>query len=92
MKIRHHGFLANRFRKEKLALCRQLLHVVDKEASLEPDGSEFDDAPFATDKIRACRCPACGKKRLVIVEQIPKVANKTGLANSSRAPPTLRVA
>lgn len=36
MKIRHYGFLANRCRQEKLALCRRLLGV--KPAADEPKG------------------------------------------------------
>jgi Putative transposase len=38
-RIRHFGFLANRFRKEKLALCRQLLATPANE--LLPNAAQF---------------------------------------------------
>ena len=43
MKIRHYGLLANRRRREKLASCRQLLHV-DDEAEIPEVDSGADDS------------------------------------------------
>ena len=43
MRIRHYGFLDNRFRKEKLALCRELLGVsVNGEADDELDDAQSE--------------------------------------------------
>jgi hypothetical protein len=49
VRIRHFGFLANRFRAERIVLCRQLLGQSVSERVLAPpaDGSEW-------------RCPRCG--------------------------------
>jgi hypothetical protein len=52
-RIRHYGFLANRHRADKLALCRRLLTV----PASEPDPSPTEDAA-AMD--RSHRCPCCG--------------------------------
>ena len=89
MKIRHYGFLANRFRREKLALCRQLLHVVDNAEIPEADRS--DDSPSPTDEARTCRCPVCGKGSMLLVEEIPAEPRVEHEA-TSRAPPMQRVA
>jgi hypothetical protein len=49
VRIRHFGFLANRFRIERLALCRQLLGCIVSEAALTSPA----DAP-------TWHCPRCG--------------------------------
>ena len=50
VRIRHFGFLANCFRTERLALCRQLLHVAPPESpSLAPAASTS-----------TWHCPRCG--------------------------------
>jgi hypothetical protein len=56
-RIRHFGFLANRHRAEKLALCRKLL------AAASPATATADDAmtPHPFD-----RCPCCGGAMLVL--------------------------
>ncbi len=55
VRIRHFGFLANRFRADRLALCRQLLPQVVSEITLTPstDASSW-------------RCPRCGAPMRVI--------------------------
>jgi Putative transposase len=50
VRIRHFGFLANCFRRERLSLCRQLLEAVPPEP-----------IPLATPESTAkWRCPRCG--------------------------------
>ncbi len=63
VRIRHYGFLANRCRREKLALCRQLLNPGSRSPSLDtlpPNGTE----PFEL-------CPACQKGRMVVLLKLP---------------------
>ena len=55
VRIRHFGFLANRFRADRLALCRQLLPQVVSEITLTP-------SPDAS----SWRCPRCGAPMRVI--------------------------
>jgi Putative transposase len=54
-RIRHYGFLANRRRAEKLALCRMLLAVADSDASLGDSRERQRLADHAHDS-----CPCCG--------------------------------
>jgi hypothetical protein len=68
VRIRHYGFLANRHRHEKLALCRRLLDVspnTDGEAAVSVQQSDSADEPVV-------RCPACGEGRMIIIEVVEK--------------------
>ncbi len=62
MKIRHYGFLSNRYRKEKLELCRRLLQDANSEPACieERDHDENDDATE--------RCPVCKIGRMLLIE------------------------
>jgi hypothetical protein len=64
-RIRHYGFLGNRHRTEKLALCRQLLSAA---AAAPPDnGDEAWRARFDTFDT----CPCCGG-RMEVVGPLPR--------------------
>ena len=72
MKIRHYGFLANRFRAAKRELCRRLLHVPT--ATVEDGAASIpgEALPFGDAEPRAPRCPHCGEGRLhVVLELLP---------------------
>ena len=58
MRIRHQGFLANRCRKERIELCRELLDAA------QPAASPASDHDVAHD-VSAPRCPVCKKGQLV---------------------------
>ena len=70
-RIRHYGFLANRHRADKLALCRKLLG----ERALAPVRDRTDCRELAID-----RCPCCGGR----MEQVGVVL-RTAAVNSSTA-------
>ena len=69
VRIRHYGLLANRHRREKLALCRELLGAAatsggeDAEPRARPEGS------CPVEPTRAC--PVCGAGRLVVIAELP---------------------
>ena len=64
VRIRHYGFLANRLRQEKLALCKRLLG--DRHDRLTPSGSpgesELDQGPGPE------ICRVCQSGRMIVVE------------------------
>jgi hypothetical protein len=64
VRIRHFGFLANRNRKEKLALCRSLLPVRKTAPAMSANSSCVDDSAPAEQVTRLC--PACKTGRLII--------------------------
>ena len=56
VRIRHFGFLSNRFRASQLALCRQLLAIAD--SKLESSHSEQSPSTW--------HCPHCGAAMVVV--------------------------
>jgi Putative transposase/Transposase zinc-binding domain len=57
-RIRYYGFLANRYREQKLALCRQLLHMPPWEPGKEPKKDYRDRYEELTgNSLRTC--PVC---------------------------------
>jgi Putative transposase len=68
VRIRHFGFLANRNRKEKLALCRSLLPIRKTAPAMSVNSCDDDSAP-AEQVIRLC--PVCKTGRLIIQALTP---------------------
>jgi hypothetical protein len=70
--IRHFGFLANRKRKDKLALCHSLLPApqVVIEASADSPGSRDS----STEEQLSRRCPVCHAGRLILIQYLTAAA------------------
>lgn len=69
VRIRQFGFLANRVRKEKLALCRSLLNAPSPVTN--PTTPAASDADSKGPDPESHRCPICKLGRLVLAEVIP---------------------
>jgi hypothetical protein len=69
MRIRYYGFLANRNRKEKIALCRRLLGLEEKPSICASEAlqHESDDSSDVDD---LTLCPVCKKGHMLIAERI----------------------
>jgi len=71
-RIRYYGFLSNRHREEKLALCRQLLGTpsVDLETALGhlPSDYDFDELYEKLTGSSLRQCPICRQGRMIVVE------------------------
>ena len=68
-RIRQYGFLANRFKSEKLALCRRLLaEGIDPGEGYGKNKKEEQDRN--SDAIHQVHCPACGQGRMQWVMDI----------------------
>lgn len=66
MRIRHFGFMANRFRREQLARCRELLGMQSPEL---PEASEVPPAEHTVPpalELGEATCSACGRGKLHI--------------------------
>lgn len=59
VRIRQFGFLANRFRKRRLELCRALLTAPSPAAPVAGDGTKVAEPE---------RCPICKLGRLLVIE------------------------
>jgi Putative transposase len=72
MRIRHYGIQANRHRREKLALCRQLL---SSETTAESESSgetrQRRESPSSITPTRVC--PVCGSGRMILIQKLPPV-------------------
>lgn len=78
MKIRHYGILSNRHRRTKLVRCKELPGVLEEPQSAKP-GETWRALLLRITGIDLTVCPACGKGRIRVVEQLPPI--------SSRGPP-----
>jgi hypothetical protein len=78
VRIRHFGFLANRCREEKLALCRAILKSPALDlprgeavlATKTGDDEGHDETCLVKEPPRVC--PVCGVGRMIVVEVIPR--------------------
>ena len=61
VRIRYYGFLANRFRRQRLARCRELLEQTTRVPECSAETVAANDVPAAT-------CAVCGSRNLVISE------------------------
>jgi putative transposase len=66
-RIRYYGFLANRYREQKLARCRQLLSMPQPEPADQAAANYRDQYQELTGS-SLTECPACGRGRMVIIE------------------------
>jgi Putative transposase/Transposase zinc-binding domain len=69
VRIRHYGLLANRHRREKLALCRELLGTVAASGVEDVEPTPRREGPDPVTPARAC--PVCGAGRLVVIAELP---------------------
>jgi len=72
-RIRHYGFLANRFKSQRLAQCRQLLGL--RSAELRQQKPQAAEQMHVLLDIDITRCPCCGDT--LQREQLPSVAPAT---------------
>jgi putative transposase len=70
-RVRHYGLLANRFRAERLAICRRLLLVTAVPATR---AAAEGDTP-GVESARVPACVKCGSRRLECVAWRPTAAN-----------------
>jgi hypothetical protein len=74
-RIRYYGFLGNRYRKEKLARCRQLLGMPASEAQ-EPAKAaaaapDYRERYEALTGVSLRRCPVCHEGCMQVIEILP---------------------
>jgi hypothetical protein len=69
VRIRYYGFLANRYRNERLGQCRRLLGVTSEATPvIEETQTPLESSdPAPSPKT----CPACGRQSLAIIDVVP---------------------
>jgi hypothetical protein len=69
--IRSYGFLANRYRETKLALCRELLEMPTPVCDEPSEALDYRDRYEQLTGISLRDCPACGRGHMVCIESFP---------------------
>src|SRR5208282_3068251 len=67
-RIRHYGFLANRYRKQKLALCRQLLQIPPPAPNPEVK-KDYRDRYEEITGVSLKTCPQCHRGTMIVIER-----------------------
>ena len=67
VKIRHYGFLANRFRTAKLEQCRRVLNAPTAPRVEQPENTQAIETSMLVASPEAKRCPCCGQGRLRVI-------------------------
>ena len=73
MRIRHFGFLANRWKKKYLSKCRELLGIPPEEA--EPCKKTTRDLMLELTGVDVTQCPLCKKGQMKTIREIPKFSD-----------------
>ena len=81
-RIRYFGFLANRYRAEKLALCRQLIQMPPPPAAGEAP-KDYRDRYEALTGISLKTCPLCRCGTMVVVEVFECTSSRMSFADTS---------
>lgn len=75
-RIRYYGFLANRYREQKLARCRELL---DMPAPEPPASGLSKDYPQRYEELTGSslwECPVCHQGRMLVIEILPRIPHR----------------
>jgi hypothetical protein len=86
VRIRSYGLLANRGRREKVGLCRELLGV-PAASGVGPAGGGDGPAVTITPVRGPVLCPACGEARMVVIAEVPPTPSGRGRGVRSIAVP-----
>jgi hypothetical protein len=81
-RIRYFGFLANRYRADKLTLCRQLMQMPPPMVAREVH-KDYRDRYEALTGISLKTCPLCRCGTMVIIEVFECAANRAPIMDTS---------
>jgi hypothetical protein len=71
-RIRYYGFLANRYRAQKLAHCRDLLGMPAPEPATSRATSDYRDRYEELTGSSLWKCPVCHQGRMLMIEILPQ--------------------
>jgi hypothetical protein len=67
-RIRTYGFLGNRYRETKLAICRRLLNAPQADATASAEHYDYRQRYEKLTGASLCQCPSCGRGRMLCIE------------------------
>ena len=71
-RIRYYGFLANRYREQKLAHCRVLLGMPVADPASSKASNDYRNRYEELTVSSLWKCPVCQQGRMLIIEILPK--------------------
>jgi hypothetical protein len=71
-RIRYYGFLANRYREQKLAHCRELLDMPPREPPTLDGAKDYRERYEELTGCSLWQCPVCHKGRMLAIEILPR--------------------
>jgi Putative transposase len=71
-RIRYYGLLANRYREQKLALCRELLNMPTPEPSPLEGAKDYREHYEELTGSSLSQCPVCHQGRMLTIEILPR--------------------
>jgi Putative transposase/Transposase zinc-binding domain len=82
-RIRYYGFLGNRYREEKLALCRHLLNMPPAEISAAETPPDYRDRyqELTGDSLR--QCPVCRRGSMRVIEILSAIGRHPAVLDTS---------
>jgi hypothetical protein len=81
-RIRYFGFLANRYRAEKLALCQQLMQMPPLAATPQVN-KDYKDRYEALTGISLKICPLCRCGTMVVIETFECTSSRASFVDTS---------
>jgi len=72
-RIRYYGFLCNRYRRQKLVRCRELLGMPAAQSATAEPTDDYRDRYEAVTGISLKRCPVCRDGHMMFFELVPKL-------------------
>src|SRR6516165_10490290 len=83
-RIRYYGFLANRYREQKLAHCRELLGMPTCEPSASEAAKDYRERYEELTGSSLRVCPVCHQGRMLVIEILPQSPQrKTAITDTS---------
>jgi hypothetical protein len=71
-RIRYYGFLANRYREKKLALCRELLGMPELEPQAFEAAKDYFERYEELTGHSLRQCPVCRQGCMLVIEILPR--------------------
>jgi len=82
-RIRHYGFLANRYRQQKLARCRELLKMPPLEPKSKETKKDYRDYYEQLTGTSLKICPICHQGHMAVIETFEGVTSRRPINDTS---------
>ena len=82
-RIRYYGFLGNRYRKNKLARCRELIGMSKQETMADKADKDYHDIYEELTGLSICECPVCHLGRMVLFRTLQPITSAPLIIDTS---------